>query len=603
MSHTPDTVPGTVPGIVPDSIADAAVTTFAPRGKQKSVLVRLVRNPMGAIVVGYLLLVTVAGILAPVLAPVDPDFTDLASTNAPPFSEGHLLGGDSSGRDVLSLLLYGATGALLGCVLVLAVSLSLGVVTGLVGGYYRGRTERVIEFFADSIMTLPGIVLLIALYARTGPNMVAAMSVFGILIAPAFFRLVRSVVVSVRNELFVDAAKVVGLSDLRIVGRHILWSVRGPVVIMSAGIAAAGIAIQAGLDFLGLGNPSVPSWGRVLQESLQNIFSNPAGVIWPSVIISLTILAFVLLGNVLRDVLQATGSAHALKTKRRRAMARELQESRTSVESATDDVVLSVRDLRLGYPSGPDTVREVLHGVNLDVRRGEIHGLVGESGSGKSQIAFTILGILPGEAVPLGGSIIVDGVEVLRDDKALRATRGRHVGYIPQEPMSNLDPSFTIGDQLVYGLRAARTMSKQDARERIRSLLDRVGINDPERVMKMYPHEISGGMAQRVLICGAVAPDPDIIVADEPTTALDVTVQAEVLELLRQLSLERGLAMILVTHNLGVVADLCSTVSVMQNGDIVEHGDVDTILTTPANPYTQELLTSSRSVELMEVDQ
>jgi peptide/nickel transport system permease protein len=486
-------------------------------------------------------------------------------------------------------------------VLVLSVSRALGVVTGLIGGYYRGRTEHIIEFIADSIMTLPGIVLLIALYARIGPNMAVAMSVFGILIAPAFFRLVRSVVLSVRNELFVDAAKVVGLSDLRIVGRHILWSVRGPVVIQSAFIAAAGIGIQAGLDFLGLGNPSVPSWGRVLQESLQNIFNNPAGVIWPSIIISLTILAFVLLGNVLRDVLQATGSAHVLKTKRRRSIAREAQGSRAPVENAADDVILSVRALRLGYPSGSDTVREVLHGIDLDVRKGEIHGLVGESGSGKSQIAFSILGILPPEAVPLGGSIVVDGVEILHDDKAMRATRGHRVGYIPQEPMSNLDPSYTIGDQLVYGLRAVRNMSKHAARDRVRSLLDRVGINNAERVMKMYPHEISGGMAQRVLICGAVAPDPDIIVADEPTTALDVTVQAEVLELLRQLSLERGLAMILVTHNLGVVADLCSTVSVMRDGDIVERGDVDTILTAPAIAYTKELLRSSRTVELMEV--
>jgi peptide/nickel transport system ATP-binding protein/peptide/nickel transport system permease protein len=320
----------------------------------------------------------------------------------------------------------------------------------------------------------------------------------------------------------------------------------------------------------------------------------------------LTILAFVLLGNALRDVLHAAGSTHALNAKRRRGIAREVAAARGTggpVDEEGDDVVLSIRGLRLGYPSGPDTVREILHGVDLEVRKGEIHGLVGESGSGKSQVAFSVLGILPKEAVPLGGSILVEGVDILHDSAALRVTRGRQVGYIPQEPMSNLDPSFTIGDQLVYGLRAARKMSKADARERVRSLLDRVGINDPDRVMRLYPHEISGGMAQRVLICGAVAPDPDIIVADEPTTALDVTVQAEVLELLRQLSVERGLAMILVTHNLGVVADLCSTVSVMQNGEIVERGSVDTILTSPTNAYTQELLDSSRTVELMEIAQ
>jgi ABC-type dipeptide/oligopeptide/nickel transport system ATPase component len=183
----------------------------------------------------------------------------------------------------------------------------------------------------------------------------------------------------------------------------------------------------------------------------------------------------------------------------------------------------------------------------------------------------------------------------------MRAARGRRIAYVPQEPMSNLDPSFTIGKQLTYGLRAVTSLSAAQARERLVELLGRVGITDPERVMGLYPHEISGGMAQRVLICGAVATDPDIIVADEPTTALDVTVQAEVLELLRELSRERGLAMILVTHNLGVVADLCDTVSVMKEGDIVERADVETIFQSPREAYTQELLSSSRSVELMEI--
>src|SRR4029079_9852818 len=164
-----------------------------------------------------------------------------------------------------------------------------------------------------------------------------------------------------------------------------------------------------------------------------------------------------------------------------------------------------------------------------------------------------------------------------------------------------LDPSFTIGKQLTYGLRAVTTLDAKQARERITELLVRVGITDPGRVMGLYPHEISGGMAQRVLICGAVASDPNVIVADEPTTALDVTVQAEVLELLRKLSHERGLAMILVTHNLGVVADLCDTVSVMKEGQIVERADVEELFSAPREAYTQELLASSRRVELMEV--
>jgi peptide/nickel transport system permease protein len=212
-----------------------------------------------------------------------------------------------------------------------------------------------------------------------------------------------------------------------------------------------------------------------------------------------------------------------------------------------------------------------------------------------------VLGILPKEALILGGSVLLDGEDLMADDQKLREARGRRIGYIPQEPMSNLDPSFTIGSQLMLGLRAVRPMSETQARSLLLALLARVGITDPERVMRLYPHEISGGMAQRVLICGAVAPDPDIIVADEPTTALDVTVQAEVLELLRGLSEERGLAMILVTHNLGVVADLCHVVTVMKDGSFVEEADVDQIFEAPRQAYTRQLLASSRSVELMEV--
>lgn len=587
MSSAPDTT--------------ALVTSLAPRAKSQPAIVGVMKNPIGAVCAVYVALLVLLGLFATLLAPRNPNATDLAMTNAPPFTEGFLLGGDASGRDVLSRLIYGARETLIACVLVLGVSLILGVFAGLIAGYYRGRTERAIDFISDSIMTLPGIAFLIALYASVGPNMPLAMVVFGVIVAPTFFRLVRAVVLTVRRELYVDAAKVVGLSDFRIVGRHVLWAVRGPVVIHSAGILAAGIGIQAGLEFIGLGNPAVPSWGRVLQESFQNIYRNPTGVIWPAVIISVSILSFILLGNVLRDVLQAAGSAHTLRPARRRALIRQAREAAAPAAATDEEVVLSIRGLRMGYPDGPDSVRQVLYGVDLDLHRGEIHGLVGESGSGKSQIAFSILGILPKEAVPLGGSIVTGGVDILRDTDGLRSVRGRRIGYIPQEPMSNLDPSFTIGDQLVYGLRAARKMSKKEAHDRVRTLLLRVGIADADRVMKLYPHEISGGMAQRVLICGAIASDPDIIVADEPTTALDVTVQAEVLELLRQLSVERGLAMVLVTHNLGVVADLCTTVSVMKDGEIVERGTVEKILGAPENPYTQELLRSSQSVELMEV--
>ncbi|MGK9147150.1 dipeptide/oligopeptide/nickel ABC transporter permease/ATP-binding protein [Plantibacter flavus] len=573
---------------------------------RRSVLARLLRSPQAVLCSLWILLVVICAVFAPVLAPYSINATDLDIANLPPFSPGHLLGGDVAGYDILSRLIWGSRQTLIAVVLVTVVSVALGVTSGLIAGFYRGRFEAVAGFVSDIILSLPGIVLLIALYALTGPNLAAAMSVFGVIVAPNYYRLVRSIVIGVRGELYVDAARVVGLSDVRIVGRHILWAVQAPVIIQTAFIMAAGIGIEAGVSFIGLGDPTQASWGQTLQTSFRSIYFNPAGVLWPSLVISISILAFILLGNALSDVLQESARVKA-PTRRQRAKLitaaiAELGEDTASAsgteQDLSPDVVLSVRGLRIGYPTPAGGVVEVVHGVDLDLRRGEIHGLVGESGSGKSQIAFSMLGILPRDALTLGGTVLLDGHDLLEDDQSMARARGRRIAYVPQEPMSNLDPSFTIGAQLLRGVRASRQMSKAAATEHLLVLLGRVGINDPERVMGLYPHEISGGMAQRVLICGAVASDPDIIVADEPTTALDVTVQAEVLELLRELCAERGLAMLLVTHNLGVVADVCQTVSVMRSGLIVEHADVDDLFERPREAYTRKLLASSLSVGL-----
>ncbi|GCB43343.1 dipeptide/oligopeptide/nickel ABC transporter permease/ATP-binding protein [Streptomyces sp. NL15-2K] len=576
-----------------------------PATKGRSLLRRLLTDPQAALCIAFLLFVVFLGLSSSWLAPHGQNVTDLSAVNASPFSPGHLLGADSTGRDILSRLMYGTRQTMIACLVVLVVSLVIGVTSGLAAGFYRGKTDAVSSWFSDVVMSMPGIVLLIALYARTGSNIVAAMAAYGLIVAPTYFRLVRSVVLEVRSELYVDAAKVVGLSDLRIVGRHVLWAVRAPIIVQSSFVLASAISIEAGMGFIGLSDPDKASWGGVLQEAFGNIYNNRPGVLWPALLITLTVLALVLLGNALRDILQSSAHSRTLSPRRRRELVQRAREERGQAAvagtAAPTEAVLSVRGLRIGYPDGEDGVREVVHGIDLDVRRGEIHGLVGESGSGKSQIAFTTLGILPCEAVVLGGSVLLDGQDLLADEQRLREARGRRIAYIPQEPMSNLDPCFTVGAQLTHGLRAVKNISKQEAERELLKLLARVGIKNPERVFRQYPHEISGGMAQRVLICGAVASGPDVIVADEPTTALDVTVQAEVLELLRELRDERGLAVVLVTHNLGVVADICDTVSVMQDGHIVERRDVDGLFEAPAEAYTRELLSSARRVEIAEV--
>ena len=248
----------------------------------------------------------------------------------------------------------------------------------------------------------------------------------------------------------------------------------------------------------------------------------------------------------------------------------------------------------MSYPT-PSGLRTVLQGVDLSLHPGEVLGLVGESGSGKTQTAWALLGLLPREAVIECDRAAVCGTSVdLRSSAAVRPFLGRAIGYVPQEPMSNLDPSQRVGAQLMEPLRHHLGLSRPAARRRALELLRDVGIADPPRVFAAYPHEISGGMAQRVLIAGAVSCGPEILVADEPTTALDVTVQAEVLDLLRRLQRTRGLTVILVTHDLGVVADLCSRVAVMREGRVVETASVRDLFERPQDPYTRSLLDGAR---------
>jgi peptide/nickel transport system permease protein len=258
------------------------------------------------------------------------------------------------------------------------------------------------------------------------------------------------------------------------------------------------------------------------------------------------------------------------------------------------DHLLVLEDLRVAYPKADGGESVVVDGVSLEISRGQVLGLVGESGSGKSQTAFSILGLLPPNADVSATRMEFGGQELEGLSRAaMNKLRGRHMAYIPQEPMSNLDPSFKIGSQLVEPIRQHLGLSAGEAKQRALGLLERVGIPDPPRVFDSYPHEISGGMAQRVLIAGAVSCDPELLIADEPTTALDVTVQAEVLDLMRSLQQERNMGMILVTHDFGVVADICDHVAVMQTGKVVESAPAQELFADPRHPYTRMLLDST----------
>lgn len=552
---------------------------------------RVLSNANGLASLGVILFVVAFGIVIPEISPWDPNVPDLYSTLSQP-SATHWFGTDSAGRDVFTRLAYATRFSLATATLAVVVALITGAITGLIAGYYGGWFDSVSTWAISIIMALPGLVVLLAAISVVGPSMWIAMTIFGVLLSPAYYQLVYITVRGVRDELYVDAARVSGLSDFRIISRHILGVVRAPIIIQTSVVASIAIAIQAGIEFLGLGDTAAPSWGAMVNDAFGKIYQNPTLVIWPSTIIAMFSIALVVFGNSVRDELEQSSNVELNPGKTTsEPITAEPSIAHSDGNRASKEVVLSVSDLVVGYPDSRGTVKEVVKNVNLTVYQGEVVGLVGESGSGKTQTAFAILGLLPAGGQVFGGSIVFEGKELTTaSSKDYDKVRGSRISYIPQEPMSNLDPSFTIGTQLVEPMMKVLGLSKKDAVKKALTLLARVGIQNPELAMKKFPHEISGGQAQRVLIAGAVSCDPVLIIADEPTTALDVTVQAEVLDLLRELQRETNTSLLLVTHNFGVVADLCDHINVMQSGSIVESGGVVEIFREAKHPYTKSLL-------------
>ena len=250
--------------------------------------------------------------------------------------------------------------------------------------------------------------------------------------------------------------------------------------------------------------------------------------------------------------------------------------------------MLEIKDLHVKFHTRQ---REAVAGVSLTIHDGEILGLVGESGSGKSVTAMSVAGLLPRRQCDFSGEILLDGVELLHADRALlRQVQGKDIGVVFQEPMSAMDPLMIIGRQVEEVLRIHTDLSREERRRRALEALAAVELPDPEGVYGKYPHELSGGMLQRAMLAAAIAARPKLLLLDEPTTALDVTIQAQILELLKKLNRESGISMLFISHNLNVVRKLCTRTAVMQRGVLVEEGDIETVFHHPRHPYTQRLI-------------
>jgi peptide/nickel transport system permease protein len=553
---------------------------------------RLARRPLAVIALAFLLTVVIASIAAPLLAPYDPTSTDMLNVLSGPTPQ-HLLGTDSLGRDVLTRLLYGGRVSLSGAALAVMVFVLLGVPFGIIAGYAGGWFDRLITRLADIALAIPAIIILLVVLSIFGGNETAAMITLGCLGAPALMRVMRGATLAVRQDLYIAAARIAGLSHAQILRRHVLPRTSGPVIVQGSLFAAGALLVETGLGYLGLGvQPPTPTWGGMVAEASTQI-EQQAWLLVPSgLTIGLTILAFGLLGDAVRDAMAERWTAGVAPDRATVSEPEWLNPEASPAAEPNAAALLSVRSLSIAFPT-PHGSAAVTLDVSFDIYPGETVGIVGESGSGKTMTALALLGLLPPGGHIRSGKIVFGGRDLVTlPPRVLRRLRGKEIALISQEPIVSLDPAFTVQSQLAEVVRRHDHVSRGAARAQSLELLRLVKLPSPEMVARRYPHQLSGGMAQRVAIAMALAGRPRLLIADEPTTALDVTVQAEILDLLLSLQEDTGMAILLVTHDWGVVADLCHRALVMYAGQMVEYAPVKTLFRRHLHPYTEALLRS-----------
>jgi peptide/nickel transport system permease protein len=464
-----------------------------------------------------------------------------------------------------------------------------GSLIGLVAGYAGGRTDTLLMRGIDMIMAFPYILLALAIVAALGPGLINALYAIAVINIPFFARNIRGITIGLSRREFVDAARLSGKSNAAILFGEVLPNVL-PVIIITMSTTIGWMILEtAGLSFLGLGaQPPQADLGSMLGEGRKILFTAPHVSIIPGVMIFVLVMSINLLGDGVRDVLDPRLKSGALT----RPVARTAVEREGAVAPRRHEgSVLDVIGLNTQFHVGGEVYRAV-GGVDLHLGPGECLGIVGESGSGKSVTAMSLMGLVP---TPPGritaGSAWLEGEDLFSvDDERIRQLRGADVSHVFQDPLSTLHPLFTIGDQLTEAITAHRPMRRSQADEKAEELLRLVRITNPGERLKAYPHQLSGGMRQRVCIAMALANDAKVIIADEPTTALDVTVQAQILSLLDALRRESNAAILFITHDFGVVSAICDRVAVMYAGRIVETGRTEDVLARPAHPYTGKLI-------------
>lgn len=563
-----------------------------------------------------LVLVALTAILAPLIAPHDP-LEIFTARQAP--GNGFLFGTDDKGRDILSRMLYGGRYSLVIGFGATLFALFFGSIVGAIAAVARKSVSEVIMRVLDIIMSVPGIALAAVLVLILGNSVPAIIFSIGFMYTPQIARIVRANIVSEYGEDYVRAVIVSGAQAPWILIKHVLRNCIAPIMVFTVTLVADAIIFEASLTFIGAGiTEPTATWGNILADARGGVL---AGRWWqalfPGIAIMVTCLALNILSEGLTDAMAAKPGAmvasddedvesrraddilasdpvrayaeQAESLNRRLAALREVELRRTDrhVPDLSVKPLLQVKNLSIQFDTHGDV--KVVDNVSFEVRPGQCMALVGESGCGKSITTKVIMSLTdPNETVT--GEVLFGDTDLLKLTKdEHRKLLGHEIAMVYQDALSSLNPSMLISTQMKQLTVRGGTRSAEE-------LLELVGL-DPKRTLESYPHELSGGQRQRVLIAMALTRDPKLIICDEPTTALDVTVQKQVIKLLNDLQAKLGFAMIFVSHDLALVAEVASEITVMYAGQVIEQAPTTELLTNPIHEYTRGLLGSVLSIE------
>jgi ABC-type dipeptide/oligopeptide/nickel transport system ATPase component/ABC-type dipeptide/oligopeptide/nickel transport system permease subunit len=543
-------------------------------------LPRPLRTPQGLAASVGLLLVVLATILGPIL------LGDAATERSIPdrqlgASLAHPFGTDDLGRDLFARVVVATRVSVLLTLGATAISVVGGILLGVVAVLLPRVLQRLVAGLIDILLSFPWLLLALFFSVIWGTTAVGAMLAVGFAGVPVFARLTSTLAASVASSDYVRAAGMLGSGSLRTTVRHVVPNILPPLLVNSAAHASVTLLSFAALSFLGLGVQAPEyDWGRLLNEGAKRIYVDPMAAIGPGIAIVLVGVVFALIGEVSSE----TSRRKPPKAVRRRR-------SDEQVAEVTDDMpVVEMSGLRVSFPDRDGGLVERVHGVDLVVRPGETVGIVGESGSGKSVTASAVAGLLGPDALVTSERLAFRGIDMTAVPNAAERRRlGLEQAMVFQDPLTSLNPALTIGRQLREASEVHARTGRAESLRRAVDVLNLVRIPDPEKRLGQLPHEFSGGMRQRAMIAMGLMGTPRLLIADEPTTALDVTVQRQVMQALREAQVATGAAILFISHDIALVSGFCDRIVVMRDGRVVEQLDASR-LDEAQHPYTRGLI-------------